>query len=192
MNLMPLSHAIDLGVAELNRKGANFRPSVSSLITDFSIFPRSSGVIAFVPENAQSENHQGYDLVRISAPDDVPGLGITVNDIWKCAKEHYRLTAAAAITGVGGVPIRKLRLGHGTHFGSSKYTNLVSHLGYKFFPRATLPHGSAAAKVAKNMFGTIRVFGIVGRGIPYVAIGLAVFDAISIGMCAYEASHGRR
>jgi hypothetical protein len=190
MNSMPLSQAIDLGITELKRQGVIFRPNISGLLADFSISP-SGGVIALVPENVQSGNNQGYDLVRISAP-EVPNLDITVGDIWECAKEHYGLTAAVAITGAGGVPINKMSLGHRVHSGSSKYTNLTSHLGHKFFPRATLPHGSAAAKVAKSMFGTIRVFGIVGRGIPFVAIGLAVFDAISIGMCAYEASHGRK
>lgn len=56
---------------------------------------------------------------------------------------------------------------------------------------AKLPHGSAAAHVAKSTFGTIRVFGIVGRALPFFAVGLAVFDAVSIGMCAYEARDGK-
>jgi len=51
---------------------------------------------------------------------------------------------------------------------------------------AMLPHGSAAARVAKSAFGTIRVFGIIGRALPFVAVGLAVYDATSIGVCAYE------
>jgi hypothetical protein len=185
MNSVPLSHAIHFGITELNRRGTNFRPNISNLITDFSISPGSSGAIALVPENTQNGNHQGYDLVRISAP-EVPDVGITVSDIWECAKEHYGFTAAAAITGAGGIPISKLRLGYPVVQGSSKYTNLVSHFGHKFFPMATLPHGSAAARVAKSTFGTIRVFGIVGRALPFVAVGLAVFDVISIGMCAYE------
>ncbi len=75
--------------------------------------------------------------------------------------------------------------------GSSKYTNLASHFGLKFFPMTKLPHGSIAARVAKSTFGTIRVFGIVGRALPFVAVGLAVFDAVSIGMCAYEARNGK-
>lgn len=185
MNSMPLSHAIYIGINELNNRGVHFKPSISSLITDFNTSSGSSGIIALAPESTQSENHQGYDLVRLSPP-DVPHLDITVGDIWKCAKEHYGLTAAAAVTGAGGVPISKLRLGYPVVQKSSKYTNLVSHWGLKFFPMATLPHGSAAARVAKNTFGTIRVFGIVGRALPFVAVGLAVFDAVSIGMCAYE------
>ena len=185
MNSMPLSHAIHIGISELNSRGALFKPSTSSLVSDFSTSSGSSGVIAFASENAESGNRQGYDLVKLSAP-EVPNLDVTVSDIWGCAKEHYGLTAAAAVTGAGGVPISKLRLGYPVVQGSSKYTNLVSHLGLKFFPMATLPHGSAAARVAKNTFGTIRVFGIVGRALPFVAVGLAVFDAVSIGVCAYE------
>ncbi|BBA33268.1 hypothetical protein sS8_1308 [Methylocaldum marinum] len=190
MNSAPLSHAIHLGITELNRRGTNFRPNTSSLIAEFSMSSGSSGVIAFAPENAGDGNRQGYDLVRLSTP-DVPNLDTTVSDIWECAKEHYGLTAAAAITGAGGIPISKLRLGHKVYPGSSKYTNLVSHFGLKFFPMTTLPHGSVAARVAKSTFGTIRVFGIVGRALPFVAVGLAVFDAVSIGMCAYEARNGK-
>ena len=36
-----------------------------------------------------------------------------------------------------------------------------------------------------------RIFGIVGRALPFVAVGLAVFDVVSIGQCAYEARHGK-
>ncbi|WP_394754190.1 hypothetical protein, partial [Crenothrix sp.] len=84
-----------------------------------------------------------------------------------------------------------MHLGRPHALGSSKYTNLISHYGLKFFPMARLPHGSAAARVAKGTFGTIRVFGIVGRALPFVAVGLAVYDAISIGMCAYEERNGK-
>jgi hypothetical protein len=31
----------------------------------------------------------------------------------------------------------------------------------------------------------------VGRAMPFVALGLAVYDVISIGMCAYEERHGK-
>jgi len=185
MNTVPLSHAIYHGIAELNRQGTNFKPNISSLVADFSISLSSSGVMAFAPENAQREKSQGYDLVKLSAP-DVSHADITVSDIWECAKEHYGLTAGVAITGASGIPISKLRLGYPVVQGSSKYTNLASHFGHKFFPMATLPHGSVMATVAKKAFGTIRIFGIVGRGLPFAAIGLAAFDAISIGMCAYE------
>lgn len=145
----------------------------------------TSGVLALPSANGQKINRQGYDLVKLSAP-DAPSLEITVDDFWACAKDHYGLTAVTAMAGVGGVPISKLRLGHPIHPRSSKYTNLISHYGHKFFPMATLSHGSTAARVAKNTFGTIRIFGIVGRALPFVTVGLAVYDVISIGMCVYE------
>ena len=127
-------------------------------------------------------------MVKLSIP-DVSLPEITVDDLWTCAKKHYGLTAATVITGIeGGFPLRKVHLGYKVTPGSSKYTNLVSHYGHKFFPMATLPHGSAAARVAKSTFGTIRVFGIIGRVLPFVAVGLAIYDAISIGICAYEES----
>ncbi len=181
MNEMPLSFAVQFGIKKINRHGTAFKPSMGRFIADLGMSPGTSGVIALPPER---ERHQGYDLVKLSAP-DVPSLEITVDDLWVCAKEHYGLTAATIAAGVGGVPIKKMHLGHRIQPGSSKYTNLVSHYGLKFFPMTTLSRGSTAARVAKSTFGTIRVFGIVGRAMPFVAVGLAVYDAISIGMCAY-------
>ncbi len=43
-----------------------------------------------------------------------------------------------------------------------------------------------SANAAKSTFGTIRVFGIIGRALPFAAVGLAVFDVISIGQCVYK------
>lgn len=190
MTSLPLSHAIYLGLHEINRGGTCFNPDIASLNADLSNSIGRSGIIAFVPEGRLGGNHPGYDLAELSPP-DVSDIDTTMNDIWECAKEHYGLTTATLVTGAGGIPISKLRLGHKVYPGSSKYTNLISHFGLKFFPMTTLPHSSMAARVAKNAFGTIRVFGIVGRALPFAAAGLAVIDAISIGACAYEARHGR-
>ncbi len=183
---MPLSFAVQCGIKQINRRGVVFNPRIGRLITDLSLSSGLSGVIALPSD----KSHQGYSLVQLSAP-EVSSLEVTVDDIWSCAKEYYGLTAATAAAGAGGVPISKLRLGHRIQPGSSKYTNLVSHFGLKFFPMTTLPRGSTAARVAKSTFGTIRVFGIVGRAMPFMAVGLAVYDAISIGMCAYEERHGK-
>ena len=68
--------------------------------------------------------------------------------------------------------------------------NLASLIGMRFFPR-TLIRQPTLASMAKATFGTVRVFGIIGRGIPFVAAGLAVFDLVSIGKCAYEARNGK-
>ncbi len=191
MNEIPLFHAMHLGINKINQHGVAFKPDIACLLTDFNVsLAGTSGVMALLPaKNEQEENHLGYDLLQFSVP-EVPSLGLTVNDLWSCAKEHYGLTAAMVATGAGSIPISKMRLGHYIHPGSSKYTNLVSHLGLKFFPLAKLPQGSAAARVAKSAFGTVRIFGIVGRGLPFISIGLAVYDAISIGLCAYEARRG--
>lgn len=183
MNEMSLPLAVQFGLNRINQRGAVFNPNVASLLMDFRPSPDLSGVAAFLPDEGRTL--KGYDLVKWSAP-ETPSLEVTANDLWACAKEHYGLAAAAAIVGVGGIPISKLRLGYRVYSNSSKYTNLVSHFGVKFFPLATLPHGSTAARVAKSTFGTIRIFGIIGRAIPFVAVGLAVYDVISIGICAYE------
>ena len=188
MNEMDLGYAIQFGIKKINRDGTAFTPDMGRLFADFSMSDGTSGIVALTPERA---NHKGYDLVRLPEPDDVPSLDITVDDLWACAQEHYGLTAAAVFAGMGSVPVSKILLGHPVIGNASKYTNLASHYGLKFFPMARLPHRSAAARVAKSTLNTIRVFGIVGRVLPFAAVGLAVYDAISIGMCAYEERNGK-
>lgn len=183
MNEMPLPLALQLGLNRINARGAVFKPNMASLLMDFQASPGLSGVAALPAERGQAA--QGYELVKWSAAGR-PTPNATLDDLWTCALEHYGLTATATALGIGGIPISKLRLGYYVQPGSSKYTNLVSHYGFKFFPMATLPHGSAAARLAKTTLGTIRIFGIVGRAVPFIAIGLAIYDVVSIGMCAYE------
>ena len=189
MEPMSLPHAIHMGMRTLNRSGVAFAPNMARLVGDFQS-PNASAVLA-LPATGGAKH--GYELVKYAVPDMAVQASmpdITVGDVWACAKEHYGLTTATVVTGAGGMPIPKKWMGHRVMPGSSKYTNLVSHTGVKFFPMTTLPHGSTAAKIAKQAFGTIRVFGIVGRALPFVAIGLAAYDAISIGMCAYEQRNG--
>lgn len=114
----------------------------------------------------------------------------TLEILWSCTKEHYGLTTATILTSAAGIPISKTGVGAWVLTGSSKTTNLASLVGLHFFPR-TLIRQPTAARVAKATFGTVRVFGVIGRGIPFVAAGLAIFDLVSIGLCAYEAKNGR-
>lgn len=188
MQEMQLSFAIQQGLQQMKRNGVVFQPQIASLVTDFSL-SGNSGVIALPPEQGL-KNRQGYDLVKFSVP-EVSELEATVGDLWECAKDHYGLTAAAAATGSLGIPLDKVKLGHYVQGNASKNTSLASHLGHKFFPLARLPHGSTAARVAKKTFGTVRIFGLIGRAAPFVAIGLAVIDVISIGMCAYDKRNGK-
>lgn len=134
-----------------------------------------------------SNNENGFEIVKYSASDaGIKDDAVTVDDLWECTKEHYGLTAATGLFSTASIPIKKIKLGHKVALGSSKYTNLSSHIGWKFFPRTTLKSGSISANVAKRTFGTIRVFGIIGRALPFAAVGLAVFDVISIGQCVYK------
>ncbi|MCF6339053.1 MAG: hypothetical protein L3J84_14095 [Gammaproteobacteria bacterium] len=176
--------AIHSGIRELNFCGTDFNPDVHSLSWEFLISRHYGGVIIL-----PSSNEKGFEIAKYSSSVvDVKDDGVTVDDLWDCTKEHYGLTAATGIIGAASIPIKKIKLGHYVAPGSSKYTNLSSHIGVKFFPRAVLRSGSASAKAAKATFGTIRVFGIIGRALPFAAIGLAVYDIISIGQCVYKKS----
>jgi hypothetical protein len=188
MQEMQLAFAIQMGLQKMKHSGTPFNPSIARLVTDFSHFD-GSGVIALPPEK-NLKDPRGYDLIKYAKP-EVPELEITIDDIWECAKDHYGLTAAATASGLAGIPIPKKFFGYKVHGNASKYTTYPSHIGRKFFPLARLQNGSTAARVAKKTFGTLRIFGLIGRAAPFVALGLAVFDVISIGMCAYEAKHGK-
>ncbi len=175
-------HAIHTGIMDLKFCGTDFNPDVNSLVWEVLI-SRDYGGAIILP----SSNEQGFEMVKYSASEaDLNDDGVTVDDLWECTKEHYGLIAATGIIGAASIPIKKIKLGYGVHVGASEYTNLSSHYGLKFFPRTHLRSGSVPANTAKRVFGTTRVFGIIGRALPFAAVGLAVFDTISIGQCVYK------
>ncbi|MBN4081927.1 MAG: hypothetical protein COC05_01535 [Gammaproteobacteria bacterium] len=174
--------AIHTGIMDLKFCDTTFNPNTFTLASEIMRSKHNSGLI-ILPSN----NSNGYETVKYSASDvDIEDDGVTVDDLWACTKEHYGLTAAAGILGAASIPIEKIKLGYRVAPGSSKYTNLSSHIGTNFSPRALLRSGSSSANIAKTTFGTIRVFGIIGRALPFAAIGLAVYDVISIGQCVYK------
>ncbi|NVZ21113.1 hypothetical protein [Pseudomonas costantinii] len=173
---------------ELERNGINFG-STSSMAFHLGSAMTSCPAVMVLPDSLGLINRANYRLLRpIHADSTVPST--TLDELWKCTQQHYGLTAATVITGAAGIPISKIAVGTWVHVGSSKTTNLASLIGMRFFPR-TLIRQPTMARMAKATFGTVRVFGIIGRGIPFVAAGLAVFDLVSIGKCAYEARNGR-
>ena len=177
-----ICQAIHAGVIDLRFCGTTFSPNIGALIVEIHRTAHYGGTI-ILPSN----NKNGFETIKYSASEaDIKDDGITVNDLWECTKEYYGLTLATGIIGTASIPIKKIKLGHKIAFGSSEYTNLSSHIGLKFFPRTNLRSGSVPANAAKRMFGTTRVFGIIGRALPFAAVGLAVFDAISIGQCVYK------
>ncbi len=177
-----ICNAIYSGLMDLRICGTTFNPNIGALMGELHRTTHYGGTIIL-----PSSNKNGFETVKyISSVADIKDDGVTVDDLWSCTKEHYGLTAVTGIIGAASIPIKKIKLGHKVAFGSSQYTNLTSHYGNKFFPRARLWSGSATARAAKATFGTIRVFGIIGRALPFAAIGLAVFDVISIGQCVYK------
>jgi len=170
-------------IRELNFCGTDFDPDVSELAWELVKTKHKGGTI-ILPSN----NDKGFDIQTYAAStaDIKKNDGVTVDDLWDCTKEHYGLIATTSIFSTAAIPIKKITLGYKVYPGASPYTNISSHIGLKFFPRTNLRTGSVAANAAKATFGTIRVFRIVGRALPFAAVGLAVFDVISIGQCVYE------
>ncbi|WP_458723547.1 hypothetical protein [Pseudomonas brenneri] len=183
-----LHSAIMRSQLELERNGIDFG-STSSMTFHLGNTMASCPAVMVLPSTPGWTHGASYKLLKpIHADSAVPNT--TVDELWKYTQQHYGLTLATALTGAAGIPISKIAVGTWVHVGSSKTTNLASLIGMRFFPR-TLIRQPTLAGMAKATFGTVRVFGIIGRGIPFVAAGLAVFDLISIGKCAYEAKNGK-
>ncbi|WP_159069232.1 hypothetical protein [Burkholderia metallica] len=185
---MSLGSAVAAGVNEINRDEINgFRPDRSRLLMDLNRPPSNAGTVIIAP----ADNPAGYEVLSFSPSFELSESEVSVGvDLWECAKEHYGLTGSAALAGVAGMPLHKKLLGHMVHPRASKYTNIVSSVGLKFFPRLVLPSGSMAARLAKKTLGTVRVFGVIGRASGYGAVALGVIDAVVIGKCAYDARYG--
>ncbi|WP_159069022.1 hypothetical protein [Burkholderia metallica] len=186
---MSLKFEILSAANEINRTiDDHFKPNTSQLSLEINRFTtNTSGIIA-----TPSKNNLGYELIYFSAPiDPEESIESTGADLWKCAKEYYGLTGTTILIGAGGIPIKKSLLKHPVIGDSSKYTNIFSDIGVRFFPRLLLPRGPIA-NFSKKTFGTVRVFGILGRASGPGAIAMAVIDAALIGKCAYDARHGNQ
>lgn len=182
MKEMGICQAIHTGIMDLRFCGHAFSPNIGALLGELHCTAHYGGTIIL-----PSSNKNGVETVKyLSSETEIKDEGVTVDDLWGCTKEHYGLTAATGLLATVSIPIKKIKLGHKVYGSASEYTNLASHYGLKFFPRTNLRSGSAPANVAKRVFGTTRVFGIIGRALPFAAVGLAVFDAISIGQCVYK------
>ena len=183
-----LHTAIMQSQLELEQNGIDFG-STSSMAFHLGNTLTSCPAVMVLPNSPGWAHGANYRLLRPTQADaSVPST--TFDDLWKCTQQHYGLTPATLLTGVAGIPISKIAVGTWVYVGSRKTTNLASLIGMRFFPR-TLIMQPTVARVARATFGTVRVLGIIGRGNPFVAAGLAVFDLISIGKCAYEARNGR-
>ena len=187
---LSLQQAIFRGTSELNSNGLTFAPNPIALANDFEFSSNYSGAIALPSNSSKQPRHNGYEFVKFSTPNiKIPDT--TLGNLWECTKEHYGLTVFSGLAGTASIPIDKVKLGYWVQKDSRATTNIISHIGTRFFSLTRLPARSPAARLAKATFGTIRVFGIIGRAMPFVALGLAVFDVVSIGLCAYDAQNGK-
>lgn len=182
--------AVIEGNLELKRYGVSLGSHSQVAFSLQSSMMTSCPGTLILPSQSWTTGAIGHEIITgIRTQSTVPDT--TVEMLWNCTKEHYGLTIATTLTAAAGIPISKTAVGAWVHAGSSRTTNIASLIGMRFFPR-TLIRQPTVAKLAKATFGTVRVFGVIGRGIPFVAAGLAVFDLVSIGLCAYEAQHGNR
>ncbi|WP_124470397.1 hypothetical protein [Burkholderia ubonensis] len=185
----PFNFEIKSGIREINHTtGNSFKPNASQPSLELNRFSSNTSGIIAIP----SKNHVGHEVLHFSPPIDLKKSAESIGtDLWRCAKEYYGLTGTTILIGAGGIPIKKSLPGHPVIGNSSKYTNILSDIGIKFFPRPLLPHGPMA-NFAKKTFGTVRVFGVLVRACGVGTIAMGVIDAALIGKCAYDAKHGNQ
>jgi RHS repeat-associated protein len=96
-----------------------------------------------------------------------------------CTLDHYGLTGLAirAASWTGMAPLSKRWLGVPVAEGASEFTNPISYFGLKFFP---------GLKIGRQILGTNRVFGLIGRANIVLGTALLAYDAISIGVCVAQ------
>jgi hypothetical protein len=131
---MSLYAAMKSGIEEINRDNRRdfFKPNETQLLFDLERLSSNAALSGIIVVPAKTP--VGYEVVTYTPPDgfeeSVSSIG---EDLWECAKEHYGLTGVVALLGAGGVPIKKVALGHPVLWNSSEYTNLISDLGAKYF-----------------------------------------------------------
>jgi RHS repeat-associated protein len=96
----------------------------------------------------------------------------------ECLLQHLGLTSAVAISGVGATPLYKPWLNLPVVGpGASRFTNVLSYIGLKLFPGAT---------VGRQILGSARLFGILGRANIATGSVLLTIDLLQIGLCIDE------
>ena len=128
---LSLQQAIFRGTSELNSNGLTFAPNPIALANDFEFSSNYSGAIALPSNSSKQPRHNGYEFVKLSTPNiKIPDT--TLENLWECTKEHYGLTAFAVFAGTASIPIDKVTLGYRVWEGSSRNTNIISHIGTSF------------------------------------------------------------
>ncbi len=176
MEEMSLDKALFAGEMALRKEGLSFSPDKPKLAHELFQTRGKAGTLIL------PSGRTDYNLINFNAPPEKQSNS-TAEELWKCVEEHYGLTAMTAASSAGAIPLSKIWLGYPVYGTSSRFTNPISHLGHQFYPKAILASGSPAARTAKAIFGTKRIFGILGRANIPIAIGFAIFDVISIAKC---------
>ncbi|NOY85525.1 MAG: hypothetical protein GXO96_12030 [Nitrospirae bacterium] len=180
MEEVSLPDALLAGLHESCRNGLWFTPNLTHLTGDLARTGRPAGTI-ILPKG--EKNYKLIDVPIHKIPKAQANPDSTAEELWDCIKEHYGLNILTGVTSVGAIPIPKPWLGHFIPKGASYFTNPISEFGFRFYPRKGLRYKSLAAKTAKAVFGTKRVFGLLGRANAVAFVGFAVFDIISLAAC---------
>jgi len=180
MEELPLIEAFFAGQTIAMRNGLWFVPNTTKLMNDLYGTEKKAGTI-ILPNGEKNYKIINIEVHQVQNPRVENDF--TAEELWECVKEHYGLNILTGITSMGAIPIPKPWLGHFVTKGASGFTNPISEFGTRFYPLKNLRHGTKFARSAKAVFGTTRIFGLIGRANIVSFVGFAIFDVISLSVC---------
>jgi RHS repeat-associated protein len=134
-----------------------------------------------------------------SAPEPQNDEPSTLENVWACTKDQYgfgsdddagdvALGGARATSEALAAPIPKELAGVRRHPGTSPVTNPISYTSHTTRIGATAKFTGRAARVSNLLTGTARIASALGRANAVTGTLLLLYDAGSIGYCAYQKS----
>lgn len=180
MEEMRLLDALLAGEEVAHKRGLVFSPNKTKLTHELSNTKGKAGTL-ILPEGRA--NYRLINIEQHKIPIAQVETESTAEELWECVKEHYGINALTALTASGAIPIPKPWMGRFVTEGASYFTNPISEFGTRFYPLRKLRHGTQLARSAKAVFGTTRIFGLIGRANIVGFIGFAIFDVITLSIC---------
>jgi hypothetical protein len=118
---------------------------------------------------------------------DPLGLNSVGACLQNCILDHYGLSGllGRGAVAAGALPVDKVAAGLPVLGDASESTNVISYLGFRLGQQYPLLN----VRFAKQLLGTTRLFGLLGRLNLVTGVGLLAYDVTSIGLCTADCAN---
>jgi hypothetical protein len=115
------------------------------------------------------------------------GLNSVGTCLQNCILDHYGLSGllTRGAVAAGALPVDKVAAGLPVLGKASESTNMISYLGFRLGQQYPLLN----VRFAKQLLGTTRLFGLLGRLNLVTGVGLLAYDVTSIGLCTADCAN---